>query len=213
MLLLGYDKTERNPRFIFANEVSVVQCLNKIFTHLEYLGYETHDYLALLREEIEAQAAELGEDVEIELLEDEGVAEEQEVYLAEQADGTPSEIMILVFKKTQKIVFRVNMDRDKSPLDDERLFETFNLLNDSFRGAPKIFYDADREEIAIETVWFGDFYRQRLFLRFFNELQEFCEAALGKVFLTSEEDHQTQAERLERLLEIDYHPDEDDPEA
>jgi hypothetical protein len=195
------------------NEVSVVQCLTKIFNHLSYLGYETQDYLSLLRKEIEAQVEELGDDVEIELLEEEGMAEEQEVYLAEQNEGTPAEIMILVFKKSQKIVFRVNMDREKSRLDDERLFEIFNLLNDSFRGAPKIFYDADREEIAIETVWFGDFYRQRLFLRFFNELSEFCNLALGKVFLEPEEDHQTQAERLERLLEIEYNPDEDEPES
>lgn len=190
-----------------------MQCLNKILTHLEDLGYETHDYLALLREELEAQAAESGEDVDVDLLEAEGVAEEQDVYLAEQAEGTPSEIMILVFKHTQKIVFRVNLDRDQSPLDQEGLLESFNHLNDAYRGAPKIFYDADREEIAIETVWWGNFYRARLFWRFFQELQEFCQVALGKIFLSPEADHQSQAERLERLLKMDYQPEDDDPEA
>lgn len=187
-----------------------MKALSEILAHLNRLGYETHDYLELLRTQIAEQAEE---EIEIEWLGEEDMDNEQQIFLAEQDSETPSEIMILVFEQLQKIVFRVNLDPEKSVLDPPELYETFNILNDSMRGAPKIFYDADRDEIAIETVWVGNFYRQRLFQNFFSELQEFCAVALSRIFLESETDAETQAERLERLLKMDYEPGPDDPES
>jgi hypothetical protein len=187
-----------------------MKALSEILAHLNRLGYETHDYLALLREELADQAEE---DVEIEWSEALADEEEQQIFLAEQETETPSEIMILVFEHLQKIVFRVNLDPEKSVLAKPELYELFNLLNDAMRGAPKIFYDADRDEIAIETVWTGNFYRQRVFQRFFSELQEFCAVALSRIFLENEPGPESTAERLERLLKMDYEPGPDDPES
>ncbi|PIQ28824.1 hypothetical protein COW36_09775 [bacterium (Candidatus Blackallbacteria) CG17_big_fil_post_rev_8_21_14_2_50_48_46] len=189
-----------------------MKAISRFLEHLQYLGYETHDYLELLKSEIETGLDELEQEIEIELLDQEGLEEEQLVYLAEQDDATPSEIMILIFQKTQKIVFRVNMDAEKSRLSKENMLEVFNTLNDAVRGAPKIFYDPDRDEIGIETVWFGDFYRQRLFERFFAELKEFCELALIKIFIEPEENFKEQAERLERLFQIEYEPGDENSE-
>ena len=187
-----------------------MKALSEILAHLNRIGSETHDYVALLREQIAEQAEA---EVEIEWLDEEDLEAEQQIFLAEQDDETPSEIMILVFEQLQKIVFRVNLDPEKSVLDTPALYETFNLLNDSMRGAPKIFYDADRDEIAIETAWVGNFYRQRVFQHFFNELQEFCAVALSRIFLEHEAGPESDAERLERLLKMDYEPGPDDPES
>lgn len=181
-----------------------MQSLNKILDHLHSLGYEIQDYLASLQEE-----QELEQEVEVEVLEAEGLAEEERVFLAE-SHGIPSEIMILVFQKTQKTVLRVNLDPHQCPLDRQEQLEVFNLLNDAVRGGPKIFYDTDRDEIAIETLWFGNFYRPRVFQRFFEELQEFCALALGKLYLEPDRS-ESAAERLERLFQMDYQPGNENP--
>lgn len=186
-----------------------MESLNKILHHLSLQGYDIQDYLTLFQEDQEAEEKNAPA-IEVEILDAEGLAEDELVFLAE-GSGIPSEIMILVFQKTQKTVLRVNLDPAQCPLDRQEQLEVFNLLNDAVRGGPKIFYDADRDEIAIETLWFGNFYRPRVFQRFFAELQEFCALALDKLYLEPEQPPESNAERLERLLQMDYNPDEEDP--